>query len=133
MRRIDREITTSAEEFDERWLEHFKAVFDAEILANTDELDVHEPEGGFAPAFPAPSIERTERALSRLAKGKALGNVEIPVELIAAGASAFAAKYHEILVRMRDKANYPRRWRGGRIVELIKRGRPLIAITTVDC
>ena len=119
------EISTSTEEFELRWLEHFRGIFDAETLGSIDDLDVREPADNFQPALPPPSVERTERALSRLAKGKALGSDEISAELIAVGGSAFASKYHEILQRMWSKAYYPRRWRGGRLAELLKKGSAL--------
>ena len=122
VKRLDGKLTCTPQEYDERFFEHFQKVFEANRVKSLRDLGIEEPMKEFDPPLVSPSICRTERAISNLGNCKAIGPDSIPAEVLKAGRGAVAVKLKELLDRVWSKGYWPLAWRGGRLVELLKKG-----------
>ena len=120
--KLDGTLTYSKQGFDERFFEHFGAVFDAKKVQDLESFNVSQPKHPRSEHSQPPSIERAERALHELPNCKALGPDANPAEAYKAGKWACAIKFKEILVKIWTFAYWPFDWRGGRMKELHKKG-----------
>ena len=148
VQRSDGTMTSTRAEYDDRWTEYFQTVFGAKKLDSLSELMCEQSQSRISsPTFEgwrmkagwawerelcdcyhstststSPSLHRTFSALQHLKTGKAIGTDGLPSELIRVGGYAFACKFHNLLKRVWAQTYIPLRWRGGRIVELLKKG-----------
>lgn len=64
----------------------------------------------------------TEMSFKLLGRNKGVGRDQIPAEVLQAGEGAIAAKYAEINERVLENASWPTQWRGGKLINVLKKG-----------
>jgi hypothetical protein len=126
VKKLDGELTCSQEEHDQRWLQHFQEVFDAEVgkplehastkPACAAQLELRTNSSSFKP-----SVERVARSIKKLPGNKGTGLDELPAEILRAGGWVVAEKLTEVICTTVKTEEVPPPWKGGRLVNAWKR------------
>ena len=125
MRKSDGSVTLSAQEFDDRWVEYFASIYNADTVSRLSVINFlppsHRSVAGVPPT-PLPSKERVGQALRALPNGKAVGPDKISCEVMKLCPGPFENFLFEICCEAFRSRYAPLMWRGGRIQSLFKKG-----------
>jgi hypothetical protein len=118
VRRVDGTLTTSEQERQERWQEHFHNVFNGNIVT-MDQLRALPHAAPLPPSWKM-HVEDTKDAWRHLGRNKGVGKDGLPAEFLQATAEVTAPIvtdiYNEVIVHER----WPVRWTGGRLQDIFK-------------
>ena len=115
----DGTISTTEEERQNRWQEHFCDVFAGELVSDHQAMRTEPQYLSDAGSFDA-SPNRIEKSIACMKSGKGLGPDGIPCELLKAGGFGMALQLSRLSVRVVDDETWPTAWKGGRLVDLFK-------------
>ena len=123
--KLNGELTSTEDERQARWLEHFAAVFNGKVEPIDDvwankysavdaDLESWEPVHV--------SLAQTMLSIALLPRNKGVGIDGIPAELLQAGGVPLAARLNMLQNEVANCGEWPMLWTGGRIVNLKKKG-----------
>ena len=114
--------TQSQEQYLDRFTDHFCEVLGADEFEGPGLPVESESDDDAEMLGECPCIERICKGISRLKNDKGLGFDGIGGELLKAGGFAMASALHKLNAKIWQQKRWPRRWRGGRLQELPKKG-----------
>lgn len=92
----DGSLTTSPDQYAQRFQDHFCEVFGGEIVSSLNDSGVRQPQNVQCEQALGPSCDRTSRGIAKLKSGKAVGPDGISAEVINAGGEPFVTKFNEL-------------------------------------
>ena len=96
----DVSLTTSEDQYNRSFQEHFREVFAAHVMNDPKDIGVSQPAGHRQWQRCSPAEERVHSAIVDLRDNKAIGPDRIPAELLKAGGEQCTRRFHELLQKI---------------------------------
>jgi hypothetical protein len=114
------ELTSTQEERDARWTEHFAEVFNGVEVPMQQMREEPRPVSTITGSLDV-GPQATQHAFAKLGTNKGVGKDEIPAELLAAGGAPMGVLFSQVNLRIADNGSWPTQWRGGRMQPVHKK------------